>query len=257
MAGPRPGVKRARRSDIRAGARCAGEVVREGDHMVRDRHAGDGLLEGQNLLGVHDLLQLGVAVRCDLADDRHLLLLGGVVDDDVEHEAVKLRLGQGIGALLLDRVLRGEDEERLRKRIRMAGHGDGVLLHRLKEGGLGLGRGAVDFVREQHVREDGALDEAEGALSGRLVLVEDVGARDVGGHEIGRELDALEREVEDAADGADEQGLGEARHADEKGVTTAEDGHEDFLDHVRLADDHLGQLLLHALVGVVDVLNLC
>ena len=43
----------------------------------------------------------------------------------------------------------------------MAGHGDRVLLHRHKEGGLGLVRGAVDFVLEQHVSEDVALDEAE------------------------------------------------------------------------------------------------
>src|SRR3712207_8091177 len=45
--------------------------------------------------------------------DRGLLAVGGVVDDDLEHEAVDLRLGQRVGALGLDRVLRGEHEERV------------------------------------------------------------------------------------------------------------------------------------------------
>ena len=37
----------------------------------------------------------------------------GIIDEDVEHEAVQLGLGQRIGALLLDGVLRGQHEERL------------------------------------------------------------------------------------------------------------------------------------------------
>ena len=39
-----------------------------------------------------------------------------IADHDLEHEPVDLRLGQRIGALLLDRVLRGQHEERLRQR---------------------------------------------------------------------------------------------------------------------------------------------
>ena len=35
----------------------------------------------------------------------------GIVDVDLQEEAVELRLGQGIGALLLERVLGGEDVE--------------------------------------------------------------------------------------------------------------------------------------------------
>ena len=40
----------------------------------------------------------------------------GIVDEHVEHEAVELRFGQRIGAFLLDRVLRGQHEERLGQR---------------------------------------------------------------------------------------------------------------------------------------------
>jgi hypothetical protein len=43
-----------------------------------------------------------------------------------------------------------------------------VLLHGFEQGGLGLGRGAVDLVGEQQVAEDRALDESELALTGPL-----------------------------------------------------------------------------------------
>ena len=47
--------------------------------------------------------------------DLDLLVLRQVVDHDLEHEAVELRFGQRVRAFLLDRVLRREDEERLRR----------------------------------------------------------------------------------------------------------------------------------------------
>ena len=45
----------------------------------------------------------------------------GIIDLDVEHEAVQLGLGQRIGPFLLDRVLRGDGEERLGQRIGLSG----------------------------------------------------------------------------------------------------------------------------------------
>ena len=100
------------------------------------------------------------------AHDLELLVLGQVVDDDVEHEAVELGLGQRIGAFQLDRVLRGEDEERLFERVGAALDGDAVLLHRLEQRGLGLGRRAVDLVGEQDVGEDRAGREDHLAAAG-------------------------------------------------------------------------------------------
>ena len=81
----------------------------------------------------------------------------GIVDEDVEHEAVELGLGQRIGAFLLDRVLRGQHEERLGQRCRVPPDGDLVLLHRLQQRRLRLGRRAVDLVGQDHVGEDRAL----------------------------------------------------------------------------------------------------
>ena len=57
--------------------------------------------------------------------------------------------GSDVGALLLDGVLRGEDEERRRAAGSLAADGGLPLLHRLEHRALGLGAGAVDLV-EQH-----------------------------------------------------------------------------------------------------------
>ena len=89
-------------------------------------------------------------------DDLELLVLARVVDQDVEHEPVELGLGQRIGAFLLDRVLRGQDEERVGQPVPLAADGDLPLLHRLEQRGLGLGRGAVDLVGQDDVGEDRA-----------------------------------------------------------------------------------------------------
>ena len=89
-----------------------------------------------------------------------------VADPELEHEAVELGLGQRIGALLLDRVLGGQHEERLGQRVGLPADGDLVLLHGLQQRGLGLGRGAVDLVGQHDVGEDRPLHEPERPLAG-------------------------------------------------------------------------------------------
>jgi hypothetical protein len=125
-----------------------------------------------------------------------LLLLGrGVGDQQLEQEPVELRLGQRVGALVLDRVLGGDHDERVGQRPGGALDGDLPLLHRLEQRGLGLGRRAVDLVGEQQVGEHRPLPEAEGPA----VLAEIELAGHVGRHQVGRELHPLELEVERAA----------------------------------------------------------
>ena len=105
-------------------------------------------------------------------------------------------LRQGIGALLLDRVLRGQDKEGLLQPEGFPAGCDFVLLHRLEQGGLRLGRGAVDLIGKDDVGEDGAFDEPEGLLPGGVILLQDLGAGDVRGHQVRRELDTAEGEAE-------------------------------------------------------------
>ena len=88
-----------------------------------------------------------------------------------------------------------------------------------------------------------------------LVFVQHVGAGDVRGHQVGRELNALEAEVENPGQRADHQRLGQARHAYQQAVAAGEDGREDLLDDVVLADDDLLQLLLHQLPMLAELLQ--
>ena len=87
-----------------------------------------------------------------------------------------------------------------------------LLLHGLEER-MGLGRGAVDLVREQQSGEDRTLPELEVAGP----LVEDERARDVTGQQVRRELGALEGQAEGLREAAGGQRLaqpGEVLHED-------------------------------------------
>ena len=83
-------------------------------------------------------------------------------------------------------------------------------------------------------------------------VLEHLGADDVGGHEVGRELHALGVEAEHLAERLDEQRLGEAGDADEQRVAAGQDGDQRSLDDDVLAEDDRGGGLmrpLHALGG--------
>ena len=74
-------------------------------------------------------------------------------------------------------------------------------------------------------------------------LDHDVGADDVGRHQVGRELDAVEVEVEHLGQRADEERLAQARHALEQGMAADEQAGQDAVDDLVVADDHLADLV--------------
>ncbi len=117
--------------------------------------------------------------------------------------------------------------------MRVAVDRDPPFLHRLQERALRLGGRAVDFVREQERGEDRPLDEGELVV----LQVEDVRAGDVGRHEIGRELDAVELAAEHPGERPDEERLGHAGHALDQRMAAGENADERVIDHVFLADD--------------------
>ena len=61
--------------------------------------------------------------------DALLFVKRRVIHLDGEHEAVELGLGQRIGAFLLDRVLRGDDEERIGQLVGVLAGGHFAFLH--------------------------------------------------------------------------------------------------------------------------------
>src|SRR4051812_17211980 len=167
-------------------------------------------------------------------DDRDLVAVLGVADDELEHEAVDLRLGQRVGALGLDRVLRRQHEERLGDLVGLVPDRDLALLHHLEQRRLHLRRGAVDLVGEQEVAEHGAELRVEAARVGAV----DARADEVRRYEVRRELQALEGAAQRVGERLDGQRLGQPRHALEEDVPAGQERHEQPLEHRLLADDH-------------------
>ena len=188
-----------------------------------------------------------------LRHDAHLFVLGQIRHDDVEHEAIELSLRQRIGSFELDGILRGQDEERTLQRIGPSGRRHVILLHRFEQGRLRLRRRAVDLVGQDDLREDRPLHEAERPVSS--LLVQDFRAGDVGGHQIRRELNPLERQVQNACDRLDEQRLRQTGHARDQAVAAGEERHQHLVDDRVLADDHLADLREDALPSLSHALG--
>ena len=120
---------------------------------------------------------------------------------------------------------------------------------------MGLGRRAVDFVGQQDVRENRARDEGPGAPAGGGILFDDVGAGDVGRHQVGRELDAAEFEAQGLGERADQQRLGGARQTGDEAVAADEQRDHYLLDHFFLADDHPANLADNVVMHVLEALD--
>ncbi len=116
---------------------------------------------------------------------------------------------------------------------------DLALLHHLEQGALDLGGRAVDLVGEQEVGEDGAERRPE--LAGLLVV--DPRPDEVGGNEVGRELDPLELATDRLGQCLDGHRLGQARDALDQDVPAREQRDDQALQEVVLADDDLLDLV--------------
>ena len=86
-----------------------------------------------------------------------------------------------------------------------------------------------------------------------LPLVEDRGAGDVGGEEVGGELDPAELEAHRLGEGARDQGLGQAREVLDQHVAAGEDPDQQQVEGIPLADDDLLDLVEDRLSGGGDV----
>ena len=157
----------------------------------------------------------------------------GIVDDQLEEEAVELGFGQRIGAFLLDRVLRGHDEERLLQAWMVPP--TVTLCSCIASSRADCVFGVARLISSASTiwAKIGPGLKAEDALAFGS-LVDDVGADDVGGHQVGRELDAVELQVEHLGQRADQQRLAQAGHAFEQGMAADEQARQHAVDDVWL-----------------------
>ena len=127
--------------------------------------------------------------------------------------------------------------------MRLAADRDLALLHRLEQRALHLRRRAVDLVGQHEVREH----RPERDLELAELLVEDPRADDVGGNEVGRELDALELAADRLGERLHGHGLGEPGHALDEEVAARQERDDHPLEQGVLADDHALDLVEHLL----------
>ena len=161
-----------------------------------DRHLADKALELHNLGTADRLLELNRTQRCRLADHLDFVVFREISDNDVEHEAVELGLRQRIRTFELDRVLRRENVKWLFEDVSFAFDRDRSFLHGFEQRGLRLWRRSVDFVGENDVREDWSLHKHARPFPCCPIFLDHLRAGDVGRHQVGRELDALEVEMQ-------------------------------------------------------------
>ena len=145
----------------RAGLRGHDQVNGEILHVRGDQNFAAGGAQLQNRFAVHHLFERGLVAMNGALDDAVQILARRIGHQDLHQEAVELGFGQRIGAFHLDGILRGHHEERQFELMRGGAAGDGALLHGFEQRGLRLGRGAVDFIGQHQVGEDGARLEAQ------------------------------------------------------------------------------------------------
>ena len=112
-------------------------------------------------------------------------------------------------------------------------HGDLLFLHDLQQGRLAAGGGAVDLVGQDDLGEKRTGPELKLAL----LLVEEVDAGQVRGHQVRGELDAAEVPADAPGEGAQQHGLAGAGHVLQQDVPRGDQADHDLLDHLVLADD--------------------
>ncbi len=86
-------------------------------------------------------------------------------------------------------------------------------------------------------------------------LLKDVRAGDVHRHQVGRELDATEPQRHRLGHLADQQGLGQSRHAHQQGVPAGEEANRQPFDHLVMPDDHPPKLLPQPFVHVAQLVD--
>ena len=170
-----------------------------------------------------------------------LLFEGRVADQQLEHEPVELRLGQRVGALVLDRVLCGDHDERVGQRAvptpsavtwrsSIASSSAACVL-----GGVRL----ISSARNRFVKTGPSRNRKPAVAVG----IEHQLARHVRRHQVGGELHPGEVEVERLGQGLDQQRLGHAGHALQQDVAPHQQRGDEAGQRAVLADHDLADLL--------------
>ncbi len=164
-----------------------------------------------------------------------------IPDAGAQQEPVTLAEGQGVGARCVVGILGGDHHERLGQRM-----GDPVdahlpLFHGFEQGRLRLGRGPVQFVRQQDVGEDRSGMEDRG----HPLAIEDHGADEVGGQQVGRELHPAAVQAERLRQRLGQRGLSDPRQILNEEMAPGGQAGEGEAHNVTLAEEHRSDVGRH------------
>ena len=169
-----------------------------------------------------------------LLHDLALAVARWISHANAQHEPVELRFRQWIGSVVFDGVLRGQHHERRGKLVSVIVHCYLGFVHGFQQRRLRLGRGAINFVRQDDVGKDRAGLEIKALLD----LIENAGAHDVRGKQVRGELDPLERAVEGIRESLREGRLAHPGHVLDQQMAFGQQGHKREADHFVLAANH-------------------
>ena len=86
-------------------------------------------------------------------------------------------------------------------------------------------------------------------------VLKDIRPGDIHRHQVGRELDAAEAQRHRLGHLADQQGLGQPRHAHQQGVPAGEEANRQPFDHVAMPDDHAPKLLPQPVIHAAELID--
>ncbi len=139
--------------------------------------------------------------------------------------------------MVFDRVLRGDNQEWLRQRIRVRVHGDLAFVHGFEQGGLRFGRGAIDFIGQQHVGKDWATLEFELLLDGGV----NRNPQHVRREHVAGELHSLKSAVERPRQSLSQSSFADAGNAFDEQVSASNQGDDGQTENVILASNHFAE----------------
>jgi hypothetical protein len=165
----------------------------------------------------------------------------------VHQKAVELRLGQRIRAFLLDGILRGHDQKQIRQPVGLAPDRYLPFPHGLEQGRLHLRRRPIDLVGEHQIVEQRTLLEHERAVLRTI----DLGAGQIGGQQIGGELNTMEITLDALAQHLDRARLGQTGGAFDQQMPVREQRDQQAVHETVLPDDALGDERLQGRDGIL------
>src|SRR5262249_52025461 len=230
------------------------QVVLHAGFNSRLAHQGSTLRDYPRIsyqIEVHSLQLFRVETRLPVRDHLEFFIETRIGDQNLEHKPVELGFRQGVGAFIFDRVFSSKHQKKWREVVSLAIDRHLAFFHGLEQSGLRFWGRAVDLVCEQNVGENRAV--AKRKLCG--AWIENVGSSDVGRHQIGRELDAIESRAYNARHRFDHQSLCCPRHAFNQGVPFGKQADQDLINDRFLADDYFLRFALDVRGDLADILS--